>query len=135
MAVAVPPVTGSVLITCEYDEATGLEYCILHDNPVLAWLVDETGAVLPTPVILGSLAPAPPDTAPVISPPWAVMEGNMIFVPDTVRGSLDELLSWLAMNNGARRKIYANFAETSLAYGFKQWATINPTLALSEPPH
>jgi hypothetical protein len=134
---AVPPVTGSLLVTCEYD-ASGLEYVILHDNIVLAWLIDTTGVGPPWPVVVGSFPPAATGTAPIISPPWVVREGGpsgTFFAPDLARGTALELFNALATNNGAQRKLYANFAETSLINSWNEWKAANPSLALTERPH
>jgi len=133
---AVPPMDETVLITCEYDPPTGVAWAILHDNPVMAWLVDASGAS-PQPVILGSKPPPPPETAPVLSPAWAVItkaEAD-VFVPDVWRGDIRGFFSLVASNNGAQRPIYANFANDMLASAWNNWALGNPTLALKTPPN
>jgi hypothetical protein len=140
MTLAVAPVTGSILVTCEYNPdpvdgiGPGLAWVILHDNPVLAWLVDETGAVPVVPVILGSMGGPPPDTSPVKSPAWIVREGTTLFAPDIARGTPTEMFYALATNNGANRPIYAKFADYDLAVAWNQWARDNP-LALKDPPN
>ena len=140
MTVAVAPLTGSTLVTCEYnpdavgDAGPGLAWVILHDNPVLAWLVDETGATPVVPVILGSMGGAPPVTDPVRSPAWIVREGNTMFAPDIARGTYNEMFQLLATNNGANRPIYAKFADYDLAIAWNQWSRDNP-LALKAPPN
>jgi len=135
----IPATTGAVLITCEYNDdvagTPGEVWVILHDNPVLAWAVDETGATPVVPVILGSMGTPPPDTAPVLSPPWVVNEDDYLFAPDMARGAAAEFFYWLATNNGATRQLYAKFANTKLAVEWNQWASSNPKLALSAPPN
>ena len=123
----------SVLISCIYD-STGLEFVMLFDNSLMAWLVDETGAAAPVPVILGAQPEAGPDTTPVFSPSWAVREGPTIFVPDIARGSANEFFNFIATNNGANRLVYANFSDPDLATAWREWITVNPTLALDAPP-
>ena len=138
MTTAVAPVTGSLLVTFQYGpDDTGLGWAIAMDNPVLAWLIDETNTAEPVPVILGSHPPPPPypDTAPVVSPPWAVREGSTWFVPNVARGSSSLMFTAIATNNGARRPIYSNFADPTLAAEWRQWAEQNPTLALATPPN
>ena len=71
MKLAIAPTDETTLLTCEYDPPTGLAWAILHDNPLMAWLVDPDAVEPPAPVILGSLPPAPPETAAVVSPAWA----------------------------------------------------------------
>lgn len=138
---AVPPMDATTLITCEYNPrewdgvATGLAWAILHDNPVMAWIVDATSAEPPKPVILGSLPPAPPETAPVVSPAWASFTKGELYVPDTWRGELVEFFDYVASNNGVQRPVYANFADDGLATEWNNWAARNPTLALKEPPN
>jgi hypothetical protein len=135
MAQAIPAVTGSMLLSFEYDP-TGLEWAILHDNPVLAWVVDEAGTTNPKPIILGSLPPAAADTGEVLSPAFAAREGGPAgtwFIPDMVRGTASELFNFIASNNGADRKLYANFADTSLIESWNQWV-FNNSQALIEKP-
>jgi hypothetical protein len=136
---AVPSTTGSTLITCVYNDEVygepGMLWVILHDNPVLAWLIDDAGAAGPAPVILGTMGGAGPSTDPILSPPWGVREGNMIFIPDMARGSANDFFNFIAFNNGARRALYAKFADTNLTIEFNQWCSANPALALKEPPN
>lgn len=135
------PNSGSLLLTCEYNPrdwdgvATGLAWAILHDNPVIAWLVDPTCTDPVQPVILGSMAGAPPETAPVISPAWASVSGDTVYVPDTWRGSATEFFTYIASNNGAQRPIYAKFADNTLAAAWDSWANAHASLALKEPPN
>jgi hypothetical protein len=127
------------LVTCEYNDSVagdpGMVWVILHDNPVLAWLVDETGTTPVVPVILGTSAVPPPDTGEIMSPPWAVKEGSTMFIPDMARGVPGEMFTFLAVNNGATRKLYANFANYELAVSWNDWARSNPSLALTSPPN
>ena len=141
---AVSPTTGSLLITCEYNPVgwgdasvvPGLAWCIMHDNPVLSWLVDTTGGAPIMPVILGTLPDwTPPDTAPVLSPRWAVRETHEIFIPDMWRGEPREFFDFIAYNNGAQRPIYAKFADTNQTIAWNVWKQANPRFALSEPPN
>jgi hypothetical protein len=135
MTVAVAPATGSWLISCLYDPEQPLAAVVCLDNPVLAWLVDETGAAAPVPVVLGTVAPAV-DTSPVHSPPWVVREGSsMWFVPDLVRGSAHQMFNFLTGNNGVQRQIYGDFADPVLAAEYKQWGEQNPSLVLAERPY
>jgi hypothetical protein len=138
----VPAMTGSLLITCEYNPApengtlAGLAWVILHDNPVYAWMVDTTGGRPVSPIILGTLPDwSPPPTAPVVSPRWAVREVHEIYIPDTARGDVTWFLNFIAFNNGAQRQLYAVFADASLATAWNQWTRDNPTLTLSAPPN
>jgi hypothetical protein len=137
MAIPVAAVTGSMLVTCEYD-TTGLAWCIMHDNVVLAWMIDDTDDTAPpVPKIVGSMPGAPTDTSPVLSPVWAVREGGptgIFFVPNMLRGTAHELFTFIASNNDAKRQIYTNFADQSLTLAWQQWASANPQLALAAAP-
>jgi hypothetical protein len=136
---AKPPTT---LISCEYNsqpyqgQAPGLGWCILVDNLVLGWIVDPSGASPAKPVIIGSLPPPPPPTAPVLSPAWVTVEGDGIKVGDLIHGPTRSFFSFLAMNNGAERKLYANFGNATLRHDFADWAAMpeNAQYALAEPP-
>ena len=133
------PAVGDLLITVEYNDDVygepGMVWAILHDNTVLAWLVDEAAAAPPIPVIFGSMAGDGPATGDILSPSWAVRNGATIFIPDMARGSANEFFNFIASNNGAHRPLYAKFADTALATEFQQWAGINPALYLSAPPN
>ena len=138
MASVVPSLpSGGSVITCEYnpvavdDVGPGLAWVILHDNVPLGWNVDAA----PVPVILGTMPAAPPVTDPVISPPWAQCVEGTVLVPDIWRGPVAAFFTHLATNNGARRALYANFADSALAASWQQWSETNPTLALSSPPN
>jgi hypothetical protein len=138
---AVPPLTGSLLITCVYNgneedgAAPGLAWCHLFDNPVYAWMVDPAGSPI-YPVILGTLPDwTPPPTGDIESPRWAVREQREIFIPDTARGDMHSFLNYIAYNNGARRQLYADFSDTMLAAAWISWASANPGNALREPPN
>lgn len=137
---AVAPMTGSLLITCVYNAheedgiAAGLAWCHLFDNPVYAWMVDPAGSPI-TPVILGTLPDwTPPDTGDIKSPRWAVREQREIFIADLARGDMHWFLNFIAYNNGASRKLYADFSDTNLVQAWHGWKSGNPTMVLSEPP-
>jgi hypothetical protein len=140
--VPITPVVTTTLISCEYnavpegDIPAGEAYVILHDNAVLAWLIDETGAAPALPVILGSLPPPAPDTGAILSPPWAVRDASswVVMVPDRMRGAPGDLFTFLSTNNGAQRKIYAVFSEVGLNNDYQTWARAHPTLAMMENP-
>jgi hypothetical protein len=133
---AFPATDKSVLITCEYNDApvgdvgTGLAWVILHDNDILGWMIGEPV----TPIILGSMPAAAPATDPILSPAWGQYTGGMVFVPDKWRGALAAFFSHVATNNGAQRKVYADFYSPDIASAWRQWAGGNP-LALSSPPN
>lgn len=132
--------TADLLITCDYNDnaggaTPGADWVILHDNPVMSWIIDEAGATPPIPVILGSMPLAPPDTGEVASPPWAVRDKSGIFVPDTMRGSPNEFFNFVASNNGATRKLYAEFMDTNMAIAWNEWSSVNPEIALKDPPN
>jgi hypothetical protein len=136
---AVPATTGSLLITFEYNDAVygepGMSWVILHDNPVLAWIVDDAGVEPVKPVILGTMGTDSPDTGDILSPEWGVREGSTIYIPDMARGSSNDLFNFIAFNNGAHRQLYSKLADPSMSYEFNQWAAANPTMALKEPPN
>jgi hypothetical protein len=89
----------------------------------------------PRPVVIGSLPDTAPNTDPVVSPQWAVRQGLTYFLQDNMaRGGSAELFSFLATNNGARRKLYADFADTALRQEFIAWGQANPVLYLTDPP-
>lgn len=125
---------GSVLVTCEYNDDVygepGKTWVILHDNPILGW--SDTAPV--TPVIIGSMPADAPATDPILSPTWAQYVNGMLFVPDMWRGGPAEFFTLVAGNNGATRKVYANFYTPALASAFNQWAQTHPA-ALTEPPN
>jgi hypothetical protein len=129
----VAPVVRTTLISCVYDP-TGLANVMLFDNSVLAWLVDETGVLPVVPVILGTLAPTAPATAPIFSPQWAARNGHEFMIPDIARGSPGDLFTFLSTNNGANRPIYANFTDVGLINDFNTWARAHPTLHLKDVP-
>jgi hypothetical protein len=130
-----PPTPGSVLMTMRY-AANGLDWCALIDNLTLGWVVADTGQPKPpVPVVIGLLPPAAPKTDPVASPQWAVRQGLLYFLQDNIaRGGSAELFSFISTNNGAQRKLYADFADTALRQEFIAWGQANPTLYLTAPP-
>jgi hypothetical protein len=134
MSGVLPSTDKSVLITCGYNDDVygdpGLVWVILHDNDILGWTVGEPVV----PIILGSLPPAAPATDPILSPVWAQYSNGTVFVPDLWRGALAAFFTHIATNNGAQRKVYANFYTSELASAWRQWAGGNP-LALSKPPN
>jgi hypothetical protein len=94
-----------------------------------------TGEHAPLPIILGSLAKASPDTAPIASPQWGKYDDPVVFLPDTGRLGLSEFLTWLATNNGAARRIGSMVAlSKSLSDGYQQWAGMHPDLAFAGEP-
>ena len=135
------PAVEAMVITCEYNPrewdgiSTGLAWAILHDNPVMAWLIDPTCTDPVQPVILGSMAGPPPDTSPVVSPAWASISGDTVFVPDTWRGQAMDFFTYVATNAEVHRPIYAKFADNTLAAAWDSWANAHPDLALKEPPN
>src|SRR5277367_4613040 len=119
--------SGELVITVTYD-ATGLASATIRDYPVLGWIVDETSASLPVPVITGTL-PEPPDTAPVVSPPWCLLDGAGINFPDGGRiGHLADFFTWLATNGGAQRKLAATFVSRHLVKMWVSWSRSKPEL-------
>jgi hypothetical protein len=131
---AVEAVHDSLLIGCVYDP-TGLQWCKLRDDMVLAWVVDESSAgKAPVPVTLNGLPPVGPSTAPVLSPPWVVKQGAAFILPDATRGGVFDLFDFLAGNNGASRQLFGDFADNALAAEFKTWGATNPALYLTAEP-
>ena len=109
-------------------------WCDLFDNRCLGWVVDESSTAEPKPVTVGSLPPAAPDTAPVLSPQWVEVHGGHTFVPDQFRGGPFELFDWLATNNGAARQIGgAGLRDGGLTNEFNRWADQHPDLVRSRP--
>jgi hypothetical protein len=162
--VAIPAVGEIIILNVEY-ASDGLSWARVWDNHCLGWLVDTaavdqppeasigdmitdplaggsgpppqvTGAHRPFPLILGSLAAAAPETAPVISPQWAKFADPIIFVPDIARLTLGDFLTWLATNNGARRPIGSMLGlSRPLFNGYADWAAQHPDLTFTgEPP-
>jgi hypothetical protein len=125
---AVPSMANEAVISVNYDP-TGLVWADMFDNHVVAWIVDEVEpqSFEPAPRILGSLPPAPPDTAPVLSPQWGlVLSQGMVYVPDQVRLPVHQFFDWLATNNGARRKLRGLFSQQFLGTTWIDWAAANP---------
>ena len=134
MATAIPDIGGGKLITFLYHE----DSVLMFDNPVQAWIVDETGATPAKPIILGELPPAAGDTGDIQSPQWAQFVGNAVYIPDKLRTSVAGLFTYLATNNGARRKLWPEFMDPTLNGFYNQWREGNPDLAApynpAEPP-
>jgi hypothetical protein len=141
MTQVVAPSAHTVAITMEYSPTAagstpaGLSWCIMHDNPVLAWRIDESGASAPEPVIIGNF-PNKIDTAPYLSPQWAVREGEgwAFMIPNMARGTAGDLFTFIATNHGAKRPIYANFSDSGLVQDFAAWGRAHPTLWLLTKP-
>jgi hypothetical protein len=131
---AAVPMTSAAddwLLSMFYD-ATGLAYVIVYDNGLLGWWVDPAAA--PLPIILGTLPPTPPATAPVFSPTWAHIEpGGGVKVPDTIRMSATDFLTWLATNGGANRKVQCRFSNVTFDAYWKNWSRANPTRVYTGP--
>jgi hypothetical protein len=120
-----------LIISCNYD-GTGLEWVDMFDNPALGWLVDETTG-FSNPIITGSLPPHAPATDPILSPQWAHIHIDSVFVPDKWRGGVMNFFTWLATNGGAQRKVRGNFMATNLLYALDSWRQQNPGLWNPEP--
>jgi hypothetical protein len=132
MALHAVPGAGALIITMEYDPDTGQAWCIMHDNACLAWLVDDTSAAEPNPVIVGSM----PKLNAAAGPLWAAyaVNANTCFVPNKMRGTPEELFDLVAKGSGAQRPIYAKFADNDLAAAFNNWGLANASLKLKAPP-
>lgn len=137
----IPPPQPTILVNCEYNPfpwqgmGPGLGWVILYDNRVLGWIVDTTtGGKLPIPSIIGSMPPKAGDTGDVKSPLWAVRDEQIMKIPDMWRGSVAEFFTFLATNNGATRKLFADFSDVGLRHEFDAWSAGNPGIALTEPP-
>jgi hypothetical protein len=136
MPTVVPPSPDEGIITLNYD-GSGLGWVDLWDNAIIAWVIDANDvSVGPSPRILGTFPPAPPDTSPVLTPSWvAITRAGNVFVPDTWRGTFYDFLTWLATNNGAQRKVIGNGLRRSrVAESYRTWATNHPNLALDNYP-
>jgi hypothetical protein len=79
-------------------------------------------------VIVGTLPPVAPETGPIISPQWAAVQGSFVTVADRWRGDLDQFFSWLATNNGARRRLRSNFLSELAGTRWVAWASRYPAL-------
>jgi hypothetical protein len=136
----IPPPQPTILINCEYNpfpyegRAPGLGWVILYDNRVLGWIIDTAGGTKPIPAIIGSMPPVAPATGEVRSPLWGVRDEQVMKVPDMWRGTIAEFFTFIATNNGAERKIFADFSDIGLQVEFNSWVTANPNLGLTEPP-
>jgi hypothetical protein len=123
------PAQGHSVISLEYDES-GLVWADMWDNEVLSWVIDQSGAVQPQPVILGGMQAAVRATDPVASPQWvAVGDGNgNVIIPNLWRGDLNGLFTYLATNNGATRKLRGNFMRPRIDNQWRLWSNQNPGL-------
>jgi hypothetical protein len=120
-----------IVISCNYD-ATGLAWVDLFDNPPVSWIIDETSGQ-GRPVVAGSLPPPPPATAPVLSPTWAHLHTDSLYVPDMWRGGMMNFFTWLASNNGATRLVRGNFMSINLASAMETWRQQNPGMWNPQP--
>jgi hypothetical protein len=123
---AIPGDAAQIIVSCNYDP-TGLEWVDLFDNPALGWLVDEDTSEA-VPVVVGTAPPPAADTGAVLSPTWAHFADESLYVPDVWRGQLIDFFTWLATNNGAQRKVRANFRSGRLKTAMEQWGQQNPSL-------
>jgi hypothetical protein len=138
---AITAQAGQVIISCSYDE-TGLAWVDLFDNPVLGWVLDDssvttlskpTPTIFEAPVIVGLMTPAPTDTTPILSPQWVHFAHGIIYVPDLWRGNVADFLTWMATNNGAQRKVRANFTDPTLTNVMYEWGKRNEALFNETP--
>ena len=101
-------------------------------TPLVGWAFDNQTPSLPvTPVAMSGLPPAPPATGPVVSPQWAVTYpgGNFVFAQgDAFVGIFRDFLTWLATNNGARRRLTVDITGPGLLDEWHDWARFNPDL-------
>jgi hypothetical protein len=58
---------------------------------------------------------------------------DAVYVPDLWRGTIPDFFTWLATNNGAQRKVRANFKDSRLQYALQLWSTQNPALFNKTP--
>jgi hypothetical protein len=118
------------LITLTYD-VTGLANVTACAWPLIGWAFDPANAINPIPIVMGNPLLTPPATGAILSPPWAhVIDENAIYVPTPIswRGTLGQLLTWLATNNGAHRKIIGQFTVPPLSNAYQTWARANASL-------
>jgi hypothetical protein len=124
-----------IIISIEYPGEDARWWARLYDNRLQGLIVDETGAAEAKPVIIGQFPLAATATAPILSPQWASFEDPTVVVPDLLRASLAEFLTWLATNNGAHRPLQARFGlSPNLMNGFAAWANHNPDLVFEGDP-
>jgi hypothetical protein len=127
--------SGTLMLSLQYDD-TGLAWCWMRDSAVICWLVDGTSnQAAPTPVSICPALVPPVGTEPVLSPSWAVRQSLSWSVPGLWYGiPVAALFMQLATNNGALRKLYADFSDLALLTEWLQWSGQHPDLVLSEPP-
>lgn len=109
------PMTASdiaLLMRFVYD-ATGMQYVQLNFTTLVAWYFDAANPTTPgvVPIGIGNMNPAAPNTAPIISPQWAVMypaRGIIFTDNESWAGEFYDFLVWLASNNGASRIVVAD---------------------------
>jgi len=122
MAKQMMPNTGRDLIVSFNYDPTGLAWVECFDNAPLGWAVDDVDITHPEPVVVGSLPPAAPATAPVLSPQWAQYTGGYLVVPDVVRLLPGDFFTWLGTNNGATREVRSSMKSADLNQAFHQWS-------------
>jgi hypothetical protein len=124
------PATQYAVITLEYDPETGLSWADMWDNEVLSWVIDQSGAVPPQPVVLGGMQAKPATTDPVASPPWVAItaHGAQAIIPNLWRGDLNGLFTFLATNNDVTRKLRGNFLRAEIDNAWRVWSAGNPAL-------
>jgi hypothetical protein len=122
------------LITMVYDP-TGLATVTVCAWPIIGWTFDVSNPINPAPIVMGNPVAVPPATGAILSPPWAhVVNEFAIYIPassSTVggwRGTLGQLLTWLATNNNAKRKIIGQFTVPPLSNAYNDWARANQSL-------
>jgi hypothetical protein len=135
---------GIIVVSIEYPGDDARRWARLYDNHVLGWICDETQVMptkpaapsaQPTPLIVGSFPNMATNTAPILSPQWCKWYEPTMFVPDMLRATLPDFLTWLATNNGARRPLQARFGvNPALLNGFATWANANPDLVFDGDP-
>jgi hypothetical protein len=123
---------GGGLITFVYD-ATGLANVTACAWPLVGWVYDLAAPTNPSPIVMGNPIKTPPATGAILSPPWAhVVNEFACYVPDTGnggwRGTFAQLMTWLATNNGAHRKIIGQFTVPPLMNAWTLWSRDNKSL-------
>jgi hypothetical protein len=130
--VIIPSAKEEVLLTFQYHEQSGLDWCDMWENHVLGWRVDdEDPTVEAEPVIVGAM-PVPMDpTDPVLSALWAV-------VPDYQHRGGDLCPRYVARHqcrlavhldrdqSRATRRLRGNFCTPPLIEGWRTWSGANP---------
>jgi hypothetical protein len=117
-------------IVIAYD--TGNTTAHLYDEPIYAWLIDDTTNDI-TPVMPGSWPPPPSNTAQ--SPAWVALDiiTGTVTIPQP--GSLialdyEQLFHSLTYGPNGMRKLQAFFLAPALQNAFANWALANPGSAV-----